>query len=103
MKITLYQSADMSITPGKTWLAHMDLGSSLFMSFFGATEEAALERANVWYEGERKKYDRKEGNGPIVGAETIADDIDSTASQWSSSWDTIADKAPIIANGPRSK
>jgi hypothetical protein len=40
------------------WLAHINLGSDIYMSFFGPTKEAAEKRARNWYENERKRAER---------------------------------------------
>lgn len=53
-----------------TWLAHMNLGSGLFMSFFGRTQEEAEAKARNWYELEQAKYDRLEGRTQAVKADS---------------------------------
>lgn len=42
------------------WLAHMNLGSHIYMSFFGPTKEAAETRARDWYEKERKRLGKQD-------------------------------------------
>lgn len=44
----------------KKWLAHMNLGSDIYMSFFGATKEEAESRARAWYEKEKSRWERIE-------------------------------------------
>lgn len=54
---------------GDTWLAHMNLGNDIYMSFFGATKDAAETRAREWYETEKKRWERIDPSSKSV-AET---------------------------------
>lgn len=56
MNIITYQSA--KAWPDKHWLAHVDLGRDCYASFFAATEEAAIKKANDWYKSERERWAR---------------------------------------------
>lgn len=52
---------------GDTWLAHMNLGNDIYMSFFGATKDAAETRARDWYETEKKRWERIDPSSKSVG------------------------------------
>lgn len=59
---------------GKKWLAHLNLGNDLFMSFFGATKKEAEDKAHAWYAKEKARFEKQyvpEGfkNGDIVTVE----------------------------------
>lgn len=53
MNLTTYQSA--KAWPEKRWLAHMELGKGVYMSFFGKTEEEALAKANDFWQRETER------------------------------------------------
>jgi hypothetical protein len=40
------------------YIAHMNLGSDIYMSFFGPTAKEAEDKARSWYETERKRAER---------------------------------------------
>lgn len=48
MQITTYQS--IKAWPEKRWLASLDIGNNLLMSFFAKTEQEAIDAANRWWE-----------------------------------------------------
>jgi hypothetical protein len=54
--IRCYEGNDEWVS--KKWLAHMNLGNDIYMSFFGATKKEAEERARAWYEKELKYQKR---------------------------------------------
>lgn len=56
MQITTYQSGKADVS--KRWLAHMNLGGDIYMSFFGPSEQIAMDKANSWYEAEKARQDR---------------------------------------------
>lgn len=43
----------------KKWLAHMNLGNDVYMSFFGATKVEAEDKARLWYEREKSRIERQ--------------------------------------------
>ena len=53
MQITIYTSP--KAWPDKRWLASLDLGKGLLMSFFAASEQEAIDKANSWYENEKAR------------------------------------------------
>ena len=72
----------------KKYLAHMNLGNDLYMSFFGATAKEAEERARNWYATETAKYKRIDKSEP----EAKADEKFMEGSQWGNSdWSKPAD------------
>lgn len=54
--IRSYEGQDEWVS--KKWLAHMNLGNDIYMSFFGATKAEAEEKARAWYEKEKKHYEK---------------------------------------------
>ncbi len=57
----------------KKYLAHMNLGNDLYMSFFGATAKEAEERARNWYAVEAAKYKRIDTSEPEAKFEASND------------------------------
>lgn len=57
----------------KKYLAHMNLGNDLYMSFFGATAKEAEERARNWYATETAKYKRIDKSEPEAKFEASND------------------------------
>lgn len=77
MKIRTYvfdgQSDEAKV--GNKHLAQLDLGSNLFMSFFGATRIEAIERAENWYTRERARQFKLE-----AGVDRASHDSENRAS-----------------------
>lgn len=48
----------------KKYLAHMNLGNDIYMSFFGGTAKEAEDRARNWYATETAKYKRIDNSEP---------------------------------------
>lgn len=70
----------------KKWLAHMNLGNDVYMSFFGSTKKEAEDRARAWYETETARYNR------IDKSQVVTAPVDETNKEWSNSWnDKIVD------------
>lgn len=70
--IITYQSS--TAEPVKRWLAHMNLGGDIYMSFFGTSEQAAINRANAWYEAEKTRQARLGGyEAPEIKGTTLVE------------------------------
>lgn len=54
--IRCYEGQDEWVS--KKWLAHLNLGNDIYISFFGATKAEAEAKGHAWYEKE-KKYSEK--------------------------------------------
>lgn len=70
MKLMTYQSA--TAWPDKRWLCVMDMcdNGTLYMNFFAATEQAATDKANAWWDVEKAKQLR------IMAVEVIDPTVD---------------------------
>lgn len=58
MKITMYRQMLPATSSNKEWLAHMDMGGDIFMSFFGDSEESARNRAQSFWDTERARQSK---------------------------------------------
>lgn len=82
MKIRTYTlDADSTeAVDGQPHLAQLDLGRSVFMSFFGTTPAEAREKAQLWYDAEVARQRKLEGgcnanNVIVVSAAKIANNV----------------------------
>lgn len=57
----------------KKYLAHMNLGNDLYMTFFGASVKDAEARARNWYEEETKRWKRIDKSQPEVTGDEPAE------------------------------
>lgn len=65
MNIIVYET---EVDGSKKFLAHVDLGNDIYMSFFGAYKLQAVERAENWYARERARQLKLEAGCPHVTA-----------------------------------
>jgi hypothetical protein len=72
--IRSYEGQDEWVS--KKWLAHMNLGNDIYMSFFGATKKEAEEKARHWYEKEQTYFKRiyKPDVPPVAPIKVMNDD-----------------------------
>jgi len=84
MQITIYQT---EAEGPKKFLAHMDLGNQIYMSFFGATRAAAMQRANDFYNRERARRLR----------------LDASAREVATTPQKLTSNSPIKPQGPSGK
>lgn len=75
MQITTYSS--IKAWPEKRWLASLDIGKGLLMSFFRATEAEAIQAAQSWYDGELERQKRLEAS--TVNSMALGDGREATA------------------------
>lgn len=54
--IRTYEGKDEWVS--KKYLAHMNLGNDVYMTFFGASVKEAEDKARVWYEKEQKHFQK---------------------------------------------
>jgi len=54
--IRCYEGQDDWVS--RKWLAHMNLGNDVYMSFFGPTKKEAEEKARAWYEKEKARFEK---------------------------------------------
>lgn len=57
----------------KKYLAHMNLGNDIYMTFFGASVKDAEARARNWYEEETKRWKRIDKSEPVEKSEASDD------------------------------
>lgn len=75
----------------KQWIAHMNLGNDLFMSFFGGTKEEAEKNARNWYDTESKRW------GKIDNTKTVSEPVeanDGWGKQAPSDWGSPSPSLP---------
>lgn len=63
------------------FLVHMNLGSDIYMSFFGSSAKEAEDKARNWYENERKRAERIDPS--IKSAATVSNDGWGDTGGWS--------------------
>jgi len=108
--IRSYEGQDEWVS--KKWLAHMNLGNDVYMSFFGATQKEAEEKARAWYEKEQAHFRKIYVPDGPVKVKTNDDDEnislndslvypervdDSKYTSWGSSWSKPADGRSLLA------
>jgi len=80
----------------KKWLAHLNLGNDIFMSFLRGSKVDAETAARDWYERESKRFKHKDScdiDGEVKVVEAKKDEAWATGQQWGSGdgWGTPVD------------